>query len=301
MPFLLVGGLLSLLGDAGASRARTALARAAARPGDRRLDNSRHPVRDPRAGARHILRRPARRLHDRGLPSVRACRHRWSGEPVGAWAAARRLEPRGPAGYAWPGEGLAGPHHRRRGCWTSCRPGPWSGCPATRRGRRTPSPGCSSSGASGSSRPPGVRRAGCARGAGRAGVRHPGRHAVRRGRRRRVPPLRGRGRVRRPGRRDRRRGVWLQLGVVDEDAFERTTGGGGADGDGHLPGHRVGAGAAASRPASQVDPRLGHGDAERASASSSTHSTSRVSHSGITGLSVSPAARQRCTSSAWWV
>ena len=35
------------------------------------------------------------------------------------------------------------------------------------------------------------------------------------------------------------RGVWFQLGVVDEDAFARTTGARGADGHGHLPRDRV--------------------------------------------------------------
>ena len=33
------------------------------------------------------------------------------------------------------------------------------------------------------------------------------------------------------------RGVWFQLGVVDEDAFGRTTLAGVPDGHGHLPGH----------------------------------------------------------------
>ena len=35
------------------------------------------------------------------------------------------------------------------------------------------------------------------------------------------------------------RGVWLQLGVVDAAAFDRTVNRRRADGDGHLPGHRV--------------------------------------------------------------
>ena len=37
------------------------------------------------------------------------------------------------------------------------------------------------------------------------------------------------------------KGVWFQLGVVDEDAFARTDGGRRADGDGHVPRHRVAA------------------------------------------------------------
>ena len=39
------------------------------------------------------------------------------------------------------------------------------------------------------------------------------------------------------------RGVWFQLGVIDEDAFRPDRRGGDADGDGHLPGHRVAAAA----------------------------------------------------------
>ena len=35
------------------------------------------------------------------------------------------------------------------------------------------------------------------------------------------------------------RGVWFQLGVIDEDAFATHSGCGSPDGDGHLPGHRV--------------------------------------------------------------
>ena len=39
------------------------------------------------------------------------------------------------------------------------------------------------------------------------------------------------------------RGVWFQLGVIDEDAFRADGRGGHADGDGHLPRHRVPRGA----------------------------------------------------------
>ena len=57
--------------------------------------------------------------------------------------------------------------------------------------------------------------------ASRATPRSPTSRSRRRGRR--LPPLGGGRRVRRPGGRDRRPGVWFQLGVVDEDAFSRTT------------------------------------------------------------------------------
>ena len=35
------------------------------------------------------------------------------------------------------------------------------------------------------------------------------------------------------------RGVWFQLGVIDEDAFRRTVAAGHPDGHGHLSSHRV--------------------------------------------------------------
>ena len=45
--------------------------------------------------------------------------------------------------------------------------------------------------------------------------------------------------------------VWFQLGVIDADAFARTTRAGRADGDGHLSRHRV---AAPGRPPHRLSP-----------------------------------------------
>ena len=113
---------------------------------------------------------------------------------------------------------LAGPRDRRLDARRP-RPGRSSACRATRRGRRTRSPACCRSAASGSSRS--TRRG--PTGAGRAGVRHAGRRA-------RSPSTSSTSSAARDAAGEfadqavevGAGGVWFQLGVIDEDAFART-------------------------------------------------------------------------------
>ena len=134
---------------------------------------------------------------------------------------------------------------RRSGsCSTTARPGRWSACPATRAARRTASRRCSSSAASGSCRSTRTRRTvlGEQGYATLADVPFPidvvdvFRRSEAAGEFADQAVAIGAA------------GVWFQLGVIDEDAFERTTRRRRADGDGHLPGHRV----APARPMSRA-------------------------------------------------